>query len=576
MRPKLAHDYVRDPLDHIDFEIRANDFLAEIRNSTVGGRYHPSPAYSLPLAKGKGISRPTVSLDLVDLLVYRVLIELLESRLMGKIPPTAFHGGRMLPNAAITDFYERWWENWSKYQVYLKRLKRRGYNTFVVTDIAAYFEQIDLHLLRDMVAHECPGKKRLVDLLFYLLESKTPRNFYARNIYRGLPQENFDCSRELGTFFLHPVDSNLQQWCRQNGARYARWVDDFNIAVRHRSAAKAALGQFTEYLRQLHLSASVEKTLILHGREVNEHFYFRENQKLDRIQRLLAKNRRRDAALAKQVMRQEYAKFRRKSGGNWKKVLKRFYTGFAMIRSRRLVGESYGHLIQCPDLAQKILDYLAAQRFDPRILQLIHKYLRSDENLYAGVESEILEFLMVWPIRPKARYRGLIAEIGKTVLFRRRYRPKSEYARGLSALLAYKFGSVADLTEVADHYLESAETDPLLRKYLVAVSLTSPTGDQAERVLQKARLDPAPSVKRLVEFVDYLRTRPRLPDQIVDKIQRVPIKFSRVPTLPIRKLLLANFVFKYSPNANRLRARMQALRGSLKDPFVVAKIDSFI
>jgi hypothetical protein len=193
---------VRDPLDYIDFEIELNHNIDGIIYEIRSGKYKPNFPYEHLSAKSKGINRPTVALDIKDALVYRFLIEQIESDLIKKTRQIKnIRGGVKItanknPNND-EDYYEKWFKDWKEHQDSLREsLKRKKY--LVTTDIASYFENINTLVLKDAIRSDIKGKKTVINLLFYLLENIHMRNKYEVNNYTGLPQEDIDCSRILG------------------------------------------------------------------------------------------------------------------------------------------------------------------------------------------------------------------------------------------------------------------------------------------------------------------------------------------------------------------------------------------
>ncbi len=143
---------VRDPLDFLDFEVNLDTNLNSIIYEVNTNNYHPQKPYLHLSAKSKGINRPTVVFDVKDALVYRFCIEQIEDELFKKTRQKHVRGGiKITPNKKSSgdDFYEKWFSDWMEHQNDIKEsLQHKEY--LVSTDIASYFENINILVLKDL------------------------------------------------------------------------------------------------------------------------------------------------------------------------------------------------------------------------------------------------------------------------------------------------------------------------------------------------------------------------------------------------------------------------------------------
>jgi hypothetical protein len=158
---------VRDPLDYIDFELELASNLNDISYEIKDNKYKPKYPYVHLSAKNQGINRPTVILDIKDALIYRFCIEQIEDELIKKTRQKNIRGGIKITGNANPnndgDYYEKSFKDWKEYQDNLREsLKRKTY--LVTTDIASYFENINILTLKDAIRSDIQGKKMIINL----------------------------------------------------------------------------------------------------------------------------------------------------------------------------------------------------------------------------------------------------------------------------------------------------------------------------------------------------------------------------------------------------------------------------
>lgn len=511
---------VRDPLDYIDFELELtsnlNDIIYEIQND----KYKPNYPYIHLSAKNKGINRPTVILDIKDALIYRFCIEQIEDKLLKKTRQRNVRGGIKITRnsnpSADGDYYEKWFKDWKEHQDNLREsLNRRKY--LVTTDIASYFENINILVLKDVIRSDIEGKRTIINLLFYLLENIHTRYEYEVNTYIGLPQEDIDCSRILAYYFLHSHDDRMAEFCKEHNVEYYRFVDDMSITVDDELTGRKALKTITESLRRLNLASSIEKTLIVESDGGKRELFFEENDQLTSFENKIIEKIKKDKNIDTEILEiQHYYKDLQKKGKelykNWGKILKRFYTISMYAKSDFIIQEFLIHIIRHPFLFsdRKIGKYLLRIRnssnFNKIITNLID-YLYSGENLYPAVESNLIEAILLMPTEYfNNTIKHKLKKLGNDILFKRNnYSPLSDYARAISCLLVYKFNK-SNINPIAKHYIKSSENDPLLRKYLFFISLTSKNQSLRQKALDRAKKDHDYSIHRLVNLIENINT----------------------------------------------------------------------
>src|SRR3989338_7263021 len=449
---------VRDPIDFVDFESNLDEALDSLLSEINKNHYHPQKPCLHPSPKSKGINRPTVVFDVKDALVYRFCIEQIEDVLFKKARQKNIRGGvKINPNRAVSggDFYEKWFKDWADHLDGIKdSLTTKRY--LVNTDIASYFENINILVLKDLVRSDVKEKKGVMNLLFYFLENTRFRIDYEVNTFTGLLQEDIDCSRVLAYYFLHLHDGVMRAFCKEHDAEFYRFVDDMSIAVNSEVIGKKALRCITESLRRLNLVSSIEKTTIFNQKIAKQQLFFADKTK---------------------------------------------------------------HLIDYPILFTgsntKLSKYLLRTRGEKKfnsVMSGIIKYLYSKENLYSATETSLLELLLtIDPQNYSPSVKIKIKTLADDILFKKNgYNPLSDYARALACLFFYRYRR-SDIDRIANHYLRSNEENRLIRKYLISVSLITQNNDLRTKVLNKAKKEQDLSINRLINLVDNINEYKKLP-----------------------------------------------------------------
>lgn len=557
---------VRDPTDYLDFEVNLASNLDLLVFEINSSDYHPQRPYLHLSAKGKGINRPTVVFDIKDALVYRFCIEQIEEELIKKTRRKNIRGGiKITPNRDGNgdDFYEKWFEDWMEYQKEIQTsLKSKNY--LVITDIASYFENINILVLKDLVRGDVVGKNRVLNLLFYFLENTRFRYDYEVNTFNGLPQEDIDCSRILAYYFLSSHDQAMGEFCKKHDADFYRFVDDMCIAVSTEIDGKWALKQMAESLRKLNLVSSIEKTSIIKNDKAKDELFLDENGRLTELERELKEKLQSGEDITKVV--KEIRKFynmlirnKKDSYKNWDKVLKRFYSLCAYAKSDLFFDKLVQHLKKYPMLfsGDKIAKYLlqnSSQSKFNEIIETLVDYLYSHENLYPAIESNIIEILLlVRPATYSKKIKEKLKKLSWDVFFsKNNYNSLSDYSRALSCLLIYRF-DYTNVDKIANHYLKTNENDSVLRKYVIFVSLTVNNQSLRQKILEKSRKEQNLSINRLVNFVDNINNYKdfKIVEAYLKKDKKNIVLDKKINLIieqevePIRSIILKNIIEIY-------------------------------
>jgi hypothetical protein len=312
---------VLDVVLNMDYEADLEANLSRLLRRLSGHTYHPCPCREVPSAKGKGLTRPVVVLDIEDAIVCQAIAWRLAPVLDSKLTPSVYS---MRATQYKKKPFEDWYDEWPKYQKRIRgMLANSDDSCLVVTDITAFFDNLDLRILKALLL-DAGVSLEVSDLLTFMIESWVYRPPYGVPMGRGIPQADWDLPRALDNFYLHPHDARVRAEC---GDSYARWVDDMNAVVGSKVRGKKLIGVLNQSLRRLFLSANAGKTEVLSGiKDISAYFWFDENDFLDEMEKKIRQATKGEVARAPVLhqLKRRYAGFRNsKRLGNWEKVLKR-------------------------------------------------------------------------------------------------------------------------------------------------------------------------------------------------------------------------------------------------------------
>lgn len=284
-------DFVTDPVGHADFASNLKDRLRHVVEQVETLRYRPRHLLEIDIPKSGLSVRPGNVLPIEEASLLHAIIYLLAPHLDKKLDASVF-SYRLHPDwkkkvkkretlfrespvefpflrketlRSITPF-EAWYELWPDFEAKtIKAYTDEGYTHLTKTDIAAYFENIDLRLLegqiRTLLKRE---EERILHVLFRVLEGWTRVTSTGSPIGRGIPQGN-EISSFLGNLYLVPLDRALNSFCKRRDAKWFRYVDDVKVFTKSEHDAREAVFVVNDALRALHLNLQGSKTVILSG-----------------------------------------------------------------------------------------------------------------------------------------------------------------------------------------------------------------------------------------------------------------------------------------------------------------------
>ncbi|MFH1564044.1 MAG: RNA-directed DNA polymerase [Nitrospirota bacterium] len=289
----MRDDFVFDVIDYEDIKTNLDHVILSLHNQIKTDQYHPAPPLRVSVPKNYHSTRPGTVIPLVDLIVLYAIAQQLaplldkclsESAYAYRLNPQAGKKGEHLfkhrnepqsDNQILddsdaddeVDFPYAWFSSWKQFHVQSKQASEQ-FQYAAVTDITAYFENISLDLLREILKEKLESEQReFIDRLFRLLEfwDWTPTGNFPQNI--GLVQGN-NVSSFLSNLYLIDLDQAMLYIVSGDSSKYYRYVDDIKLFTSDKDEARRSLVKLESVLRTLNLNVQSAKTKIKPANEI--------------------------------------------------------------------------------------------------------------------------------------------------------------------------------------------------------------------------------------------------------------------------------------------------------------------
>ncbi len=301
VRLDMKDDFVFDVIDHEDIKFNIEKVLQSLHDQLKHDQYTPAPIVRIGVPKNFHSVRPGTVVPIVDLIVLYAIIQQLAPALdvflcdsayayrlnpKSKKPKEPLFKDKSQSQSEIEkepgqvvvesqeddegeiDFPSGWFVNWKAFHD-ASKLASKAYEYVAVTDITAFFENIYLDLLREILKSKLTSDEHilLVDKLFHLLEYWDWSRAGNLPKGRGLPQGN-DVSAFISNLYLIALDDSMMKIVAGDNSKYARYVDDVKLFTSNKDEARKALIKLEEVLRSLNLNVQSAKTEIMPAAKV--------------------------------------------------------------------------------------------------------------------------------------------------------------------------------------------------------------------------------------------------------------------------------------------------------------------
>ncbi len=413
-RKDSRSDFMLDPYRYSDFAFRLDDHLHGISESLSTLSYHPKPLLTIDVPKSSLAVRPGSVLEIEDRVVLFAIARLIAPHLDRLLPPGVcswrvkkkaeadplFEDHEVLRFPFLKrrtiqkriEFVEPWYEGWPRFMRKLEfAYEKQGYRFLVVSDIVAYFENIDHSLLRDLLLQHLPRQRRIIEFLVSLLEFWAWQTVGGVTVPRGIPQGN-SVSSFIGNIYLLPVDFAFSSLVMRRDLKYFRYMDDVKVLAKDNGSAREALFLMNERLRALRLNIQGAKTEILKGAEIRGELFDERLDQINKVVDALQKRRRISERRKKDYSAELRGHLRSIKGkkaiiqGKDLRIFRRLMTAFKLLGGSAMVRLTLDQLERNPDY--KLVDsaggYLRVQERNlKKIADRLTHLLTSDPFLFA-------------------------------------------------------------------------------------------------------------------------------------------------------------------------------------------------
>lgn len=548
VRKQLSSTFLRDVTDFVEYDIDPDWWIKKLLKDVEAGRYAPTTPHRFSLAKKMGFSRSMTLPGIPDLVLYRAVVDhmyrkakrlerkhvyfaqntlskkvrQIEQELEDGDPVYSYTSGRAIAG-------------WLEYDQYRKHLLLEHVHPYIViTDITNFFDTI----LYDRVADALHGIRvdsNMVGLLFFILERLSIRDAFNESPRIGLPVDDFDCSRTLAHMVLFPHDDQMARVVG-DGA-YVRWMDDQNFGAGSYAEGLNILRQCGDSLASLHLTPNASKSRILSLAQASRHFHFDINAELDIVNKMPRNTaaERRDFRVALGQVWRRSRKYE-KEGGEWGKVLKRFYRFAGIAGARFLRHRAMRDILKEPTLTERVASYMRVTGNTGQYVDFVLRLWRHEEQVYPDVNQVLAEGLL--SVEPTSAEAAGIRKIASGLLSQKYDIPGWQRCAALAPLLILRFGDkrslrlmkrlVANLDDVPH---------PAIAKAVVAVYVSYGHAEHQEAVSAASRLRDN-FLAHFLRMIDLGLQYDLVPDRF--KIRREPVYDTVAGTkrVDMRKLLV--------------------------------------
>ncbi len=246
------YDFIQFPIELRIFEDKFDENIDFLKSSIKQGNYSVKSLRKIWVPKRNYLLRPGSIPALEDRIIFQALIDEIAPLLEAHVIPMAeevVYSSRLHSSDNSERMFLHPRDLWLSFKdKAIEYSKSSEINFVLLTDIASYFENIDLRLLIDTV-NSAGVSPDFTDAVRRIL------SIWANGRTRGLPQMMAPCSL-LANVYLSQVDRNMVLL----GYKYIRYVDDIRIFVSSEVELRRALLDLTNQLKACYLDVQASKT----------------------------------------------------------------------------------------------------------------------------------------------------------------------------------------------------------------------------------------------------------------------------------------------------------------------------
>jgi hypothetical protein len=355
VRNQLRSLDLKDLYDHYDFNYNIEERANIIRHELLSGNYKTSQPLVYRIEKKLGICRHLIIPQPSDALIFQVLVENLSKEILLNQPSiNAFYSRdkhKISKKPHDSDDYNfNWRSQWKKLQKKIYRFNEEK-NLIVVTDLANYYDSINIYELRKVFTSYSKINEVVIDLMFKIIEEFSWKPDYLPYSSRGLPTTNLEGIRLLAHSFLFEVDKVIKN---KTNNSFTRWMDDITIGVDSRKDGIEILSIVSDMLKSRGLALNLSKTNIYNEKDAFYHFQIEANRYIDSIENTKI-NDSRYKDICKELDERFKKHFEDTGAKYWDKIAKRYITMYGKLQYNAILKELPNIYIKFPVLRENLI-----------------------------------------------------------------------------------------------------------------------------------------------------------------------------------------------------------------------------
>ncbi len=286
-RTELRRGFIVDYLSSDAFGNALRPNLVELRRKLEAESFHPRPLIEIALPKGSLGTRPGSYIPIEDRVVLWSIIKVIAPIISESISENVYScklkddvsDGLLFEDTKLSDIlhyaylkgsiikkyidpFEQWYEAWPEFESRSEEIIEQGYNFLSISDISAYFENISLPILRDMLLSSLRDEQKIVNHILKCLELWAVSTHEGFRPHRGIPQGS-SISSFLGNLYLTGIDNIFLEFAGKHDIKYIRYMDDIRIFSNDVTVARNVIFTLEDAVRKFHLNLQSAKTLIV-------------------------------------------------------------------------------------------------------------------------------------------------------------------------------------------------------------------------------------------------------------------------------------------------------------------------
>lgn len=248
--------FIPDILHFLESSKFRKQLLDKLKRELDTNSFQVRDLIKMDVPKDSFFLRPAARPHLEDLILYRALANHIGLKASRSLGDAVFSARFHLRNGGLI----HWSEQWTKFDRAFWVSYDKGFRHVLITDITAYFININIENLRKIILSNMGKSEELPAVIEFLFQNLLkPWAQKGRNKGYGLPQGG-SASTILANIYLSHVDACLT---RNRDIRYLRYSDDIRVLAKNETNLKIALKTLINELMRIGLDLNEKKTQIL-------------------------------------------------------------------------------------------------------------------------------------------------------------------------------------------------------------------------------------------------------------------------------------------------------------------------